>query len=598
MRAICESCDKPQPVDWKSGDLCVHCGGQARAEERCFWCNTWQPVGGFCRGCGAEQVGHEAYGAARMLTLTGADMFSIPKMVREMDPARLAVFGDKYARQRAQISRHVDDLVFIERFTKHKGWAAQLEDDLVASLPWSDDTALAYKHAGGPAEGVERLRAIIDGSPFAHTQQLATICLLWNERWDELRKVAGFTRGYDRVSHEAALAVTWWRTVTERGLSSYQLPLEEAYASELAEEVAVRRAWFGGKADEEALASARLSHDPDLAFAAAVVTGDLNVLRASLSGDVLTQRAAAAALASLGETASLLGWLRGAHPDAQRAVIHALAHAKEGRAGPLTPMLLDIMEASDDDRVIVDIGRLLARETTLAVALRVAAACKREIYVVQALMREDTGLSPAELGLVGAELVKRGYLRHSMYGVSEAARRGALPDMFVADVFELGDEEQKLELCRVAEEQLGARDIEPLHAFMLRTVFGPQTHKVRAAAWWSLSRNYVKVKYGWTGPFELTVESMERFFGSVPAFMERYIAVLEDYDTLKEVGLYDFLYRITHDLDGERIEALRAYAPCDRLFAAMDAASQLDVWAFFKSSLERAVKLYRGEEAA
>ena len=598
MRAVCESCARPQPVDWRAGDLCVHCGGQARAEERCFWCNTWQPAGGFCRGCGAEQVGHEAYGAARMLTLSGADMFSIPKMVREMDPARLAVFGDKYARQRALVSRHVDDLSFVEGFLKHKGWAAELEDELVTSLPWSDDTAAAYKHAGAPAEGVERLQAIIDRTPFEQTQCLATIAMLWSQQWDQLRKVASYTRGGGHLAHEAALAVTWWRTATACGLSRHQVPLDTASCAELSEEVAVRLAWFEREADPVALANARASRDPDLALAAAMVTGDMAVLRASLTGDLLTQQAAAASLAARGETAALLGWLRGADPDAQRDVIRVLAHDEDGRAGVLTPMLLDIMEASEDERLIVDIGRLLARETTLAVAVRIAAACRREIYVVQALMKEDTGLAPADLAVVGAELVKRGYLRHSMYGVSEAARRGAFPDDFVPGVFELGDAEQKIELCRVAEEQLRERDIEVLHAFLLRTVFGPQTHKVRAAAWWALSRGYARQKYGWFGPFELTVPAIERFFGGVPAFMEGFIGVLEDYDTLKEVGLFDFLHRITADLDTERIDALRAYPPCERLFAAMDAASRQDVWPFLKKSLERAVRRYRGEEEA
>src|SRR5262249_39701788 len=143
LRATCESCGGAQPVDWKSGDLCVHCSGQVRREQRCFWCNQWGPAGGFCRDCGAEQVAAEHYGAARMLTKPGADMFSIPRLVREMGPARLAVFADKYARQRAAVATHVENLAFVEGFCKHRGFAARLEEELVARLPWPDDAELA-----------------------------------------------------------------------------------------------------------------------------------------------------------------------------------------------------------------------------------------------------------------------------------------------------------------------------------------------------------------------------------------------------------------------------------------------------------------------
>lgn len=594
-RATCESCHGAQPVDWKAGDLCVHCSGPVRREARCFWCNTWQPAGGFCRQCGAEQVAHEHYGAARMLTLSGADMFSIPKHVREMDPGRLAVFGDKYARQRGVVSRHVDDLVFVEGYCRHKGFASELEDELVAGLPWTDDTAAAFQHVAGPVDGMERLHAIIDATPFENTRGLAVTALLWSGDWTVLRQVAGLARAHDRVGHEAALAVTWWRTATACRLNRHQVPLDVLELVELRDQVAVRLAWFGREADPEQLAAARRSLDPDLAFAAALATGELQTLRDALKGDPISQRAAAAVLAERGELASLQGWLRGVDSDAQHDIINALARDEKGRAGTIGPLLLEIMEATDDERVIVDAGRVLARATDRATAVRVAAACKGEIYVVQALMHENTGLSPDDLGKVGAELAKRGYLSHHKYGVSEAAKRGAFPDDFVPRIFDQVDENQKLELCRFAECQLEGRPIEVVHAFLIRTVFGPYSAKVRAAAWWALSRGYQREKYGWFGPLELTPVSIERFFPSVPLFMNAFIAVLGDFDTLKEVGLYDFLHRLVHDLDAAKVDALRPYEPCERLVEAMSAAAELDVWSFLRDSLRRAVRLFRRE---
>ncbi len=597
-RATCESCQGAQPVDWKAGDLCVHCSGPVRREARCFWCNTWQPAGGFCRQCGAEQVAHEHYGAARMLTLSGADMFSIPKHVREMDPGRLAVFADKYARQRGVVSRHVDDLVFVEGYCRHKGFAAELEEELIAGLPWDDDAAAAFQHVSGAAGGIERLHSIIDTTPFEVTRGLAVTSLLWSRDWSVLRQVGGLARAQDRVGHEAALAVTWWRTVTACRLNRFQLPLDVLQHVELDEQVAVRLAWLGREVDPERLAAARRSTDSDLAFAAALALGEIATLREALKGDSLTQRAAAAVLAERGELASLQGWLRSADSDAQHDIINALARDEATRAGPLAPLLLDIMEASDDERVIVDAGRLLARATDRATAVRVAAACKGEIYVVQALMREDTGLSPADLAKVGAELVKHGYLSQHKYGVAEAAKRGAFPDDFVPRVFDQAEDNQKLELCRFAECQLEGRPIEVVHAFLMRTVFGPYSAKVRAGAWWALSRGYQREKYGWFGPLELTPLSIERFFLSVPAFMNGFIAVLGDFDTLKEVGLFDFLQRLVHDLDTARVDALRPYEPCERLFAAMATAAELDVWSPLQASLRRAVRLFKREEEA
>ncbi len=595
-RATCESCQGLQPVDWKAGDLCVHCSGPVRREERCFWCNTWQPTGGFCRQCGAEQVGHEHYGAARMLTLSGADMFSIPKLIREMDPGRLAVFADKYARQRGVVSRHVDDMVFVEGYCRHKGFAAELEDGLVTSLPWSDDVAAAHQHVSGPASGNERLRAIIDGTPFDTTRALAAIAVLWTGDWSVLRQVAGMARAGDRVGHEAALAVTWWRAVVACRLSPFQLPIDALEHVELKDQVAVRLAWFGRPADPEQIATARRSRDPDLAFAAVLAMAEVSTLRDALNGDPLTQRAAAAVLAERGELASLTDWLRRADDDARHDIINALAREPKSRAGALAPLLLEILESTDDERVIVDAGRLLARDTTAATAVRVAAASRGEIYVVQALMNEDTGLSPEDMAKVGAELVKRGYLSPNKYGVPEAAKRGAFPDDFVPRVFDGADEKQKLDLCLFAERQLEGRRIEVVHAFLLRTVFGPYRGKVRAAAWWALSRGYQREKHGWFGPLELTPEAIERFFPSVHAFMHGFIAVLGDFDTLKEVGLFDFLQRLVHDLDEARVDALRAFEPCDRLFAAMAAAAELDIWSPLRSSLRRAVGIFRREQ--
>src|SRR3954470_8391516 len=101
MRAICESCSRPQPVDWKPGDLCVRCGQAVRRETRCFWCARWTPAGKFCRRCGAAVVEDAQYGAAGMLRDGGADRFTIPRMLVELDPEQIENFTRIYQRHAA-----------------------------------------------------------------------------------------------------------------------------------------------------------------------------------------------------------------------------------------------------------------------------------------------------------------------------------------------------------------------------------------------------------------------------------------------------------------------------------------------------------------
>ena len=89
MRALCEGCGKPQPPDWKAGDLCSYCGKSVRHDVRCYWCAKWVPAAKFCRSCGAETVEETLYGAARMLKRAedfGMDRLSFPLEIAEVEP--------------------------------------------------------------------------------------------------------------------------------------------------------------------------------------------------------------------------------------------------------------------------------------------------------------------------------------------------------------------------------------------------------------------------------------------------------------------------------------------------------------------------------
>jgi hypothetical protein len=303
-----------------------------------------------------------------------------------MDPGRLAVFASPYAQQRAVISRHVEDLLFVERFLVQRGFALALEEQLVTGLSWTP----------------------------AQLQPMAAIASLVEDGVARLREVEG------------------------------------------------------------ALATKNTA-----ALAAALTAGDDEM-----------QRAVAETLAAMRQLEPLAPWFRAASPAAQRDVISALQHDKQGRAGPLTEDLLRAMASAPSrsgDSLRDSCGIVLARGATLDTALRVAALSHGAMYVVQALVAESADLKPHETAQVLDLLAERGWLKASAYGIDAASKRGAIPDSFVPSIFARASPETRLELCRIAEQQLDARHDPKLHAFLLQTVFGPFDAEVRAAAWWSLS---------------------------------------------------------------------------------------------------------------
>ncbi len=136
MRAICDSCAKPQPLDWRGGDHCVWCGEAVRREVRCFWCANWTPAVKFCRTCGAATVDANVYGAARMLKDAGCDRFTVPRQLAELEPDQIENFTRIYQEHAAVAAHHVEQVEFLEQFLQQKHWSAALDDSLAPELPW------------------------------------------------------------------------------------------------------------------------------------------------------------------------------------------------------------------------------------------------------------------------------------------------------------------------------------------------------------------------------------------------------------------------------------------------------------------------------
>jgi hypothetical protein len=62
---------------------------------------------------------------------------------------------------------------------------------------------------------------------------------------------------------------------------------------------------------------------------------------------------------------------------------------------------------------------------------------------------------------------------------------------------------------------------EDLHRFLVGVTFGEGVQAVRLQAWMSLFRWYQRSDHTGMGPLRIQRESLERFFGSVPAFVRK-----------------------------------------------------------------------------
>jgi len=540
MRAICEECDLFQPHDWKPGDFCVHCGKSVRREVRCFWCANWTPEGKFCRECGAETVDDASYGAARMLKNAGTDRFTVPKMLRELDPDQVENFTRIYQRHAAIVARHVDDLLYLEQFTFHKGFATALEDRLTRELPWPEDKLKAYSiPPRSDGNDAQISKSILDGTPFSETRTLAALNCVRFEDWSAWDYAMGGINAADvKLREEAALVLTGWRTLYGIDLDSRRNLYLALDNCSLKGEALVRRALLGE--DVEVPRDLLDSKNPDTAFAAALALGDIERLKQGLNGDLLQQLAAGAKLASLGILAPLNAVLVGGYPDNQVKILRSIPSKM---AAPELRETLSNLIFSSSLSVKNAAAAVLCREADNIDVLRVAQAGRSSSAIYQSLLQAET-LRSEDAFAVGAFMIENGDFKMSQYGLSTLATSGKMPSDFVVRQFQAADEATRKELCRFAEEQLGAKEDEELHRFMVNVALGPYPSAVRTEAWCSLHRWYRTTDYDDYGPLKISPEPIARFFGSMPVFLERLIEVVDDRVGLELNLYYEFIAKL------------------------------------------------------
>src|SRR6185436_16171021 len=293
---------------------------------------------------------------------------------------------------------------------------------------------------------------------------------------------------------------------------------------------AVRLGWLGVQ-NKDLLREALASPDPELAFPAAVLLGDVDRLQAALQGDELQKIVAGNKLISLGIIKPVIQTVEKSPVEVQKELVESLLRRKEP-APEAADTLMEIVEKTDDETLRERAARILCRQLRPEWVLRIARAGKGDRHITQSLLQAP-GLPSDAVQELGDFLLANGGFKSGQYGLSTVAENGAMPDTFVPSRFGRADEETRLELLRFAEKQLGERGSEDLHRFVMNVVFGSHAAKTRAAAWWVLHRWYrSKGEYRGEGPFKLEKGVIAQFFGSVGPFLPKLAAVLRDHDTL------------------------------------------------------------------
>ncbi|MCU1386927.1 MAG: hypothetical protein JWL72_265 [Ilumatobacteraceae bacterium] len=572
MRATCEHCDQPQPVDWQPGDLCVNCGRAARHDVRCSWCSRWTPAAKYCRECGAETVDEWLYGAARMLQHAGVDQFTIPTRLASLDPAQIDNFTRIYQRHAIVAARHAEQLTFLQRFLCQTGWAAELDDRLAAQIPWPDDELRRLSTTpvdlldSSPAERIETARGIQESTPFDTTRALAAIARVRLDDWAALDDaVAAVSDADTTVQVEAALAVTSWRVLTGAiwfdGDGSAAIDVLRGLATTpFAIDAQIRLALL--RDDEIEIAPGAFdSADHERSVGAALVVGDVDRLAAALHGDPIARAAAGAALARLGVTRPLGPVLHEGPDDVRATILRGLTQT--GQPVPeLTAVLVDIATSSTSSTDIVRqmAARVAAATMSPTDAIRVVrvALATDDRRIIQSLLQR-TRLQPDDLGALVDEVIADGTFTAQQFGMTTIAEDARLSDAFVPTRFPHAMLPTQIELLALAETQLGARGDAELHRFVMGVVFGPGPTELRTAAWWVLHRWYRRQGDArGEGPFRLELGIVTDFFETIEAFVPRLAVVARDAAALDEVAFCDFAAALFGSADDAFVEAVQS----------------------------------------
>lgn len=566
--AVCESCSKPQPKDWQAGQLCIHCGNAVRREVRCFWCVSWTPDAKYCRKCGADVLDPELFGVARMLKDAGTDRFTIPKLIGEFDEGRIATFRSLYLAQAAIVEAHVADLRTVETHLLQKHWSDELEQELIAQLPWADRQIPHHRRSG-------TLLELVETTPFAVTRTLAQIARL--RSGDIAARDEASNALYDadpRVQEEAALAVTNWRVATTCGVPrGYDSAIESILkSSRFRDQADVRLAYVFSRRyplRRELLGSA----DAEVAFQAALIAGDEDVLAAAandLHSDELTRYAACNRLAFDGPLGTAIGnSIPTLDPKHQVDVLDTIVRRKTGAPG-LARALLQLTHDTDEPRVRQRAILVLCRDMSYETAMEVIPYGVEDTDVAADLFRSQ--MPPEAMAVFGERLVDAGQFGVTHWGMDAAAKPGRMPEKFVPAVYSGAlDERTRRELIRFVEMQVGARDMDcpPLVNFLIERCFVEPPGEAQSDVWASMSRIQHRGSPAAIVPFQMSVGVIGEAFGSMDRFLSLFSTLLRQQEWRDDVSIFDPVSKFLRYTDDGVYAAICASREADRYIEAV-----------------------------
>lgn len=326
--------------------------------SRCPWCaaRTQHAV---CDRCTAEVMPEELFAAARMLVDAGVDRLSLPERVRALSKNQLAAFATRFDAQWSVMQKRIEEVRFIERFLLQKGFKEELEDQLIAQIPVSDDYLKTLADGPKPPfETLEHLEAIAKSSPIENTRTLASIALIHQRRltreiFETARHAMHSHHWMPRLASEAAIALSRWfvrehRDIPWLGRWDYE-SLREAARPLLNQEALAPYAALAMQSDDRALLQRGLaSNDPELVFACALALRDEAELAKALDGP--DELKASAARRMLGSTQSKLlhRRLREDTDEKKREIIRSLRHPVEAEL--ITSLLAGAANGSPEVR--------------------------------------------------------------------------------------------------------------------------------------------------------------------------------------------------------------------------------------------------------
>jgi hypothetical protein len=531
MRATCESCANPQPVDWRPGDLCSYCGLAVREERRCFWCAKWSPVGKFCRKCGAASVPPEHYGPARMLKAMGASVFEVPKLLAELDPDLIATHQSIYSTHLAVANRHIETAATHAENLYLKHWVAALEDELIPQLPWPD----------------------IDHAPthIPILEDLATLAAIQRGDFDNLRAAASLLHNPNpNLAAEAALQLSGWRALytTYTEISRHEL-IALLEKSPLPHHAAPRLAALGAKVETYAATG-----HPDTDFLILLLEQNPHALEQSLhSADPMRRYAAATQLIRLKQASAIGPTLRAAAEEQQRQLLQDITRTKTAIPA-IHNELFAIFDTSTDHRISQSAATAICLARNPADALRLLDISPGNRDLIQVLLRAK--FPPNTLWEIGHRLIANGHFNMDHWGWDQAAKPDAMPVSFVPDHYAAASTETRHQLLRFLELQIEAHASprSPLEQFLIRQCFATAPAELIGTAWAGIHRIQMHRTVGLLVPFDLTLENIQ-WCWALPKFLTALAGIMAHPQAVQQTFVRDDLDRFLRSASAAFYEA-------------------------------------------